>query len=830
MTLALRLLFMIALWCALPQSLSAAPMDLLDQGDKLEQAGDLKGAVTLYRQALDEAQAAGGPDSVEVRSARIYLISALTNLNELAEAEHLVRKNLDSVARVLGEQNVEYAAGLLQWGSILVTRSEEAKAVPLFRRSLAIFSTLPDVSPSTIENVKLSLASALSTLHKTDEAEKLLQGLDAASGRTGLLAMANARAQADDYEGAERLYALALKTVEETDGRSSYAAAIPLSGLAAALLGQQKDLDRAQAMAQEAVGLIEARLGPHHADLTGSLDLLVSLAFLRKDYDTALKASRRSTDIVENWAANYSGKTQQSALSLDGSQQFQYRMQAFCAWQIAQQQPERFDEMLDVAYDTFQRSANPQAAQALMRMAERRAASDPDFAKLMRRFQDLSQKVTAEQARAVDMAGEDKGGRVFAGITLTEVELAKVKAQIAQRFAAAGKPADSLLPRAEAATLLKPGELLVLLSEGFGAAGTGNAIAISSESAWWIGLDTMALRDAGSRLRATLGATGNARGVIAAPSDDGEASPAGGFDFAAAQEVYDLAFAPFKDALANTNHIIVVTSPGLFDIPFEAALAKAPDDAASATALRDAHWLIRDSAISLLPSVASLKALRGLPPESVSQRPMAGFADPSFSGPEQVLPALPETASEVQHMAASITAPGNLLLLGAQATEAAVKAADLSGYGLLAFATHGLKAGELEGLAEPALALTPGGGEDGLLTASEVANLTLDAGWVILSACNTASGESAGAEGFSGLARAFFYAGARSLLVSHWPVYSDAAVKLTTGALAAEAQSPATGRAEALRQSMLAILDKDPNQAHWHPSYWAPFVLLGDGG
>jgi hypothetical protein len=106
----------------------------------------------------------------------------------------------------------------------------------------------------------------------------------------------------------------------------------------------------------------------------------------------------------------------------------------------------------------------------------------------------------------------------------------------------------------------------------------------------------MALRDAGNRLRATLGATTNARGVIAAPSDDGEAAAAGGFDFAAAQEVYDLAFAPFKEALANTNHIIVVTSPGLFDIPFEAALAKAPEDAASATALRDAHWLIRFAA------------------------------------------------------------------------------------------------------------------------------------------------------------------------------------------------------------------------------------------
>ena len=118
--------------------------------------------------------------------------------------------------------------------------------------------------------------------------------------------------------------------------------------------------------------------------------------------------------------------------------------------------------------------------------------------------------------------------------------------------------------------------------------------------------------------------------------------------------------------------------------------------------------------------------------------------------------------------------------------------------------------------------------DDGLLTASEVAQLELDADWVVLSACNTAAGDKGDAEALSGLARAFFYAKARALLVSHWPVNSDAAVKLTTRAFAELSANPQIGRAEALRRSMAELITKGaPHEAH--PAYWAPFVLVGEG-
>ena len=117
----------------------------------------------------------------------------------------------------------------------------------------------------------------------------------------------------------------------------------------------------------------------------------------------------------------------------------------------------------------------------------------------------------------------------------------------------------------------------------------------------------------------------------------------------------------------------------------------------------------------------------------------------------------------------------------------------------------------MKGLGEPSLALTipsePSELDDGLLTASEVAQLKLNADWVVLSACNTAAGDKPGAEALSGLARAFFYAGAHALLVSHWAVDSDAATRLTTTTFDIMKNDPKLGRAEALRRAMLAYMN-----------------------
>jgi CHAT domain-containing protein len=182
-------------------------------------------------------------------------------------------------------------------------------------------------------------------------------------------------------------------------------------------------------------------------------------------------------------------------------------------------------------------------------------------------------------------------------------------------------------------------------------------------------------------------------------------------------------------------------------------------------------------------------------------------------------------------MAKYLGAAETSIYLRDRATESKVKSLNLKDSQVVAFSTHGLVSGELKGLAEPALVLTPPDKgtkhDDGLLTASEVAQLKLDADWVILSACNTAAGDKPGATGLSGLAKAFFYAGARALLVSHWPVQSAAATALTTNMFQAIKDNPLIGRAEALRQSMMEMA-ANPKTAH--PFFWAPFVVVGEGG
>ncbi|MBK8063257.1 MAG: CHAT domain-containing protein [Betaproteobacteria bacterium] len=157
------------------------------------------------------------------------------------------------------------------------------------------------------------------------------------------------------------------------------------------------------------------------------------------------------------------------------------------------------------------------------------------------------------------------------------------------------------------------------------------------------------------------------------------------------------------------------------------------------------------------------------------------------------------------------------------------------------FATHGLVSGELDGLTQPALALSApevtGDGGDGLLTMEEVLGLKLDADWVVLSACNTASGDGEGGEALSGLGRAFFFAGARTLLASNWPVETVSARLLTTRLFELQAAKPGVTRAEALRATMLELMDSVSPQGgvgaagftYAHPMFWAPFSLVGDG-
>jgi tetratricopeptide (TPR) repeat protein/CHAT domain-containing protein len=301
---------------------------------------------------------------------------------------------------------------------------------------------------------------------------------------------------------------------------------------------------------------------------------------------------------------------------------------------------------------------------------------------------------------------------------------------------------------------------------------------------------------------------------------------------------------------------------------------------------RNTAWLAREHAITVLPAVSSLKALRQYAKQSHASEAYIGFGDPLLDGEpsiyagdlsraklareKQCMPTrvalisdpgsgaraatrgttssidvedirrqepLPETADELCDVARDLGVdPARDVYIGAKATETEIKRLSQDGtlakYKVVHFATHGLVAGDLSSTSEPGLLLTPpdrpSDVDDGYLSASEVAALKLDADWVILSACNTAAGDTKDADALSGLARAFFYAGARSLLVSHWSVNSDATVKLITKAVAELQSNPKIGRAEALRRSILAMIDRGKDDEA-HPAFWAPFILVGEG-
>jgi CHAT domain-containing protein len=200
------------------------------------------------------------------------------------------------------------------------------------------------------------------------------------------------------------------------------------------------------------------------------------------------------------------------------------------------------------------------------------------------------------------------------------------------------------------------------------------------------------------------------------------------------------------------------------------------------------------------------------------------------------LPQLPSTRHEVQAIAKELRVDPSDVKLGLDATETAVKGAKLDQYRIVYFATHGLVAGDLEkfaqGKVEPALALSipdkPSDFDNGLLSASEVAQLKLNADWVVLSACNTAAEEKPGAEALSGLARAFFYAGARSLLVSHWEVDDRVTATLMSKIFLVTQKNPKLSHGEALQQAILAVIDNAPSDEDLNPRLWAPFIVVGE--
>lgn len=261
------------------------------------------------------------------------------------------------------------------------------------------------------------------------------------------------------------------------------------------------------------------------------------------------------------------------------------------------------------------------------------------------------------------------------------------------------------------------------------------------------------------------------------------------FDTRTAFALHQTLLAPLASVLAGKSQLIVVAPGSLSALPLS-VLTTAPTPASwrddDPRALARAPWLMRTYAVSVIPTVSSLEVLRALPTTRRSSA-FAGFGDPlaDRAGAARVLPRLRWAGAELTQMRDTLGGAPASVRLGEAATEQAVRAADLRHTRVIAFATHGMAAGEWPGNPEPGLVMTapdaPEAGDDGFLTASEISRLRLGADWILLSACRTASDDgSPSGDSLSGLSRSFFQAGARSVLASYWSVRDDAAALLTT--------------------------------------------------
>ncbi|MBY0335212.1 MAG: CHAT domain-containing protein, partial [Acetobacteraceae bacterium] len=385
---------------------------------------------------------------------------------------------------------------------------------------------------------------------------------------------------------------------------------------------------------------------------------------------------------------------------------------------------------------------------------------------------------------------------------------------------------------AEAAAALAPDEALMVMLVG---AGHGHAVALRADGRALVrrvALDEARMDALVQRVRAGL-VTGRA------------ARP---FDVAAAHALHEALVAPLAPLLEGASALLVVADGPMLRLPF-ALLPERPEDGPGAP------WLVRRFAISHMPSPQGLVTLRRAPGASAAPLPYAGFGDPVSPSQAQLraafppdrcandarvaalLPPLPGTRAEVNVAARLLRAGADRTRLGEAFTPAAVRGLGLGRHRVIHFATHTVLPGELSCLREPALLASPPRGaadaQAALITASEVMEWRLDADLVILSACNTAVGPGGGelaGEGLAGLARAFFFAGTRGVLATHWAV-DDLASAVTVADLLQRQERGVRG-AQALRQAQLLLLEGAGNRfpaEFAHPAWWAPFALIGDG-
>lgn len=772
-------------------------------------------AEPLYKRAMALMEKGKGLDSVEVAPVLNNLAALYQRQGRFAEAEPLFKRALHVREKNLSRAHPDVGQALNNLATLYVKQERQAEAEPLLQRALAIYQKAAGPEHPAVATILNNIGQVDRDLDRDTEAEAPIKR------------------------------SLAIR--EKVLGPDHPDVARSLKNLAGLYQHQQRYAD-AEPLYRRALSIREKALGPDHPDVvisTGNLAYFLHVAGRNAE---ALPLTERTL------------RSDRAPLRVVLPVLFTARQQYLL--------PD--EKACDEALAAIQRGTQSAAAAAVNKLAVRMAAGSDRLAELVRRDQDLGAEADALDKAIVtavskppaqrDVAAEQRSRGRLAAITSERAVLQKTLAVEFPDYASLSNPLP--LTVRDIQSLLSADEAMVVYAV---VDRQSHVVAITREGVDWqqipLGADALAQKVSAFR-----------RGL-----DVGKASDASGksglFDLALADELHGALLGPVEALTRDKRSLLVVPSGALTALPFHLLVTERPQAAIPDTldGYRRAAWLLRRHAVSVLPSVVSLKSLRAFVRKEQSVKPMTGFGDPVFNPAleapaerrgtggkvaarsiatsaysefwrgagvdrarlAQALPQLPDTADELNAVARDVGAADADIHLGRDASETTLKRAPLAQYGIVYFATHGLVAGDIKGVGEPSLALSipsqPTELDDGLLTASEVAQLKLNADWVVLSACNTIAGDKPGAEALSGLARAFFYAGARALLVSHWAVDSAAATRLTTSTFELLRNEPALGRAEALRRAMLTYVDDTSSPRNAYPAMWAPFALIGEG-
>ena len=836
-----------------------------------EATGDVQGASSYFERAVAIYLKVLPPDHPDLATSINNLGFDRYRLSQYEEAEELYQRALDIRERVLPENHPAIADTINNLAELYKAVNRVDEAIPLLNRALEMRSrSLPPNDPRIASSLQ-NLAGAMELDPKGDKfvaAQKLLERALAIRLKSqrpdhpevaGVISkLATNLFNQNKFDQAEGRFVEALAIRRKSQPATHPDISSTLEGLSLSQI-EQKKYAEAEAGLREALAIREAVLAPNSEATGNAHRYLARVLMLQKRPLEALNEIRRGTAIV---------------LARDHrtpkAREFLAEHLNILSEMPADTKATSESYFID-AFSVGQRLSESEAASAVANMASRNATKDPDLQQLVRERETIDLRLDyLERQLSDDLSRPPAARHSDTRSQMTELEQRRKVIDVRLKkdfpyYFDLTKPEPVSLE--ETASLLSPSEALVSIVTTPDAS---YVYAVTRESHAWhkVAVASREIEQSVKTLRSALDTEDLKRNI----SKDGSL-----LDLGLAHHIYAELLEPVEQVFRDKSHLLIVPSGALTSLPFQVLLTKAPvvmhPTIGQLGAYGEADWLIRRHALSVVPSVTSLKALRLLKRPDEARKPMIGYGNPRLGrrvssaatgpGPVRVAEAqtrgadfgmrdklktrsilnaleeLPGTEQELKSIAGDLGATDADLRMGDAATETSVKTTDLSVYNVVYFATHGLVADDIKGLSEPALVLTPPDDptdmDDGLLTASEISeSLKLNADWVVLAACNTAAESKPGAEALSGLAKSFFHAGARALLVSHWRVDSEAAAKLTTATFAAQANDKTIGRAEALRRAMLVQIEKKPAQAAdlWdaYPAFWAAFSVVGEGG